>query len=437
MLNLIILIILCIWIIYIYNSKNINYRLFKDPLNENRKYIMSKEMYFLIFTTCTAPLFLGSFSLIKYGVWFMTLVLLVLTNRIKLKFEMITISYLIFFFWILISLSYSTHLYEGFMLLIKYTIPLLFLWLGYNAISDKYSFYYYLEKTNIAFVIYVLLIGGVSAKFMPWLYHSELGATCLKYAGFADFLTAVTVIPVVLYWRTKKIKYILCVFWFILSTVLEVVRTGLGGIFLVLSFSSLFYYKIKSIPYIFTAVILFISAILFIPDVNEKMFGEKAGKVTTEDIVYNNALSIDNIETTGRSVMWDIALNKLYEPNKITGSGLGEVMWLIKDFNSRGELPALLHSDYVQILCDSGLIGLILLIVFYISIIIKVLRYVVLRNSSIWTVLSGIMAVSSMAGIAFSMGFDNVVSHSMTSLIFPFIFIGFFLKFIDLEKASA
>ena len=56
------------------------------------------------------------------------------------------------------------------------------------------------------------------------------------------------------------------------------------------------------------------------------------------------------------------------------------------------------------------------------------------RGDDPWIKVSGIMAVSSMAGVAFSMGFDNVVSHSMTSLINPFIFIGFFLKFIDLAK---
>lgn len=435
MINFIILTILCIWIIYIYNSKNIKYRLFKDPLKKNRKYVMNKEMYFLIFTTCTAPLFLGSFSLIKYGVWFITLILLILTNRVKLKFELITNSYLIFFIWLLISLSYSSHLYEGLMLLIKYTIPLLFLWLGYNAISDNYSFYYFLKKSNIAIVIYVLLIGGFSAKFTFWLYLYA-SKVCLIYAGFADFLTAVSVIPIVLYWRTKEIKYILCLAWFILSTVLDVVRTGLGGMFLVILFASFFYYKLKSVPFIFSAIILFIASILYIPNVNKKMFGDKAGKVTTEDIVRDNALSLDNIQTSGRENMWSITMNSLYEPDKTFGSGLGESMWLIRDLNKKLGIPALLHSDYVQILCDSGNVGIFFLIVFYISILIKVTHYVFFKKSSDWVKLTGIMAVSSMTGIAFSMGFDNVVSHSMTSLIFPFIFIGFFLKFIDLEKAK-
>ena len=35
--------------------------------------------------------------------------------------------------------------------------------------------------------------------------------------------------------------------------------------------------------------------------------------------------------------------------------------------------------------------------------------------------------------IAFSMYYDNVVSHSMSSLVMPFIFLGFFLKSIDID----
>ena len=42
-----------------------------------------------------------------------------------------------------------------------------------------------------------------------------------------------------------------------------------------------------------------------------------------------------------------------------------------------------------------------------------------------------------MAGIAFCMHFDNVVSNSMQSMVMPYIYIGFFLKALDLEKRSS
>ena len=39
-----------------------------------------------------------------------------------------------------------------------------------------------------------------------------------------------------------------------------------------------------------------------------------------------------------------------------------------------------------------------------------------------------------MAGIAFSMYFDNVVSNSMQSMVMPYIYLGFFLKALEIEK---
>ena len=48
--------------------------------------------------------------------------------------------------------------------------------------------------------------------------------------------------------------------------------------------------------------------------------------------------------------------------------------------------------------------------------------------------LSGAMAVGSCAGVLFSMAFDNVVSYSQQCFVFPFLFIGIFLKAIDLCK---
>ena len=44
------------------------------------------------------------------------------------------------------------------------------------------------------------------------------------------------------------------------------------------------------------------------------------------------------------------------------------------------------------------------------------------------------MALPSLAGIAFCMFFNNVVSNSMQSMVMPYIYLGFFLKALDMEK---
>lgn len=431
--NFIGLVIFILLSILIYSPLFDKKRIFALPGNPHYSFIMGKNMYFLTFIVCTAPFYLGAFSLIKYAIYFIATIIILLKKENTFKFDSIVKSYVLFYVWLLVSCIYTTFTYDTLALLIKYSIPLLSLWLGYNAIDNKYDMYYFAKGVIIACSIYALIIGGISAKFTPWLYFFIPGLF-LKYAGLADYFTSLIILPLVLTWLTGQRKYIFIVLWLLLSAILESVRTGIGGIFIVICFYGFFRYKLKSLPVIAFALAGFVSIILFVPSVNEKFFGDKAGEVQAKDIVADNALSLDNIQTSGRSYLWDLTLTKFYEPHKITGSGLGTVTHFMKIRAMEENTVALLHSDYVQVLCDTGIIGLALLILFYLNVLYKVFIYTWKTNSNILIKITGIMAIASLSGVAFSMAFDNVVSHSMTSLINPFIFIGFFLKFIDKSK---
>lgn len=434
-LNLFALIAFIIISVRIFTPAFDKYRLVKFIGNRGYLYRINRNMYFLIFVVCTAPFFLGQFSLIKYGIYFGALIVLLFWGKIRIKIDLIVGAYLLFFLWMVISIGYSEMRYDSIMLLIKYTIPLFSLWLGYSAIEEKYDLYYFSKAVTTSALFYALIVGGFSAMFMPWLYFSPFGTGMfLTYAGLADYFTSIFVVFFILYWITSRKIYLWGALWILLSTILATVRTGLGGIALVGVFFAFFRYKWKSVPYIIMVGVLFVGAILFIPSINEKFFGENAGTITASDIVQGDALSLDNIQTSGREFLWGLAMDKFYEPSPIVGSGLGTTTHFIKERGKSRHTVALLHSDYVQILCDNGIVGIVLIAIFYLCIIIKVFRYTWNRNINIWVKISGIMAAASMAGVAFSMGFDNVVSHSMTSLINPFIFIGFFLKFIDLSK---
>lgn len=432
--NLIGLIVFIIISILIFTPYFNKYRLLKNPENRNSSYYMSQEMFFLIFIICTAPFFFGQFSLIKYGFYFLVLINLLITGRINIRIDLIVGVYLLFFLWLVVTSVYSQSYYDAILLLIKYIMPLLSLWLGYSAIRGRYDLYYCLKYIAKYAVFYALLIGGVSAVFMPWLYFSPIGNMFLKYAGLADYFTAIFIVFFILHWITRRKKYLFGAVWLLLSTLLEVVRTGLGGMTLVVGLFVGSRYKLKSIPYIAVAAILFIGIILYVPSVNEKFFGPNAGQMQVVDFINGDALSLDNIQTSGREFLWNLVIAKFYEPSPIIGAGLGTTSHFVKmralDINA----PALLHNDYVQILCDTGIIGLVLISLFYFAVVVKVFAYVWRRHVDFWVKVCGIMSVASLAGTAFSMGFDNVVSHSMTSLIIPFIFIGFFLKFIELSK---
>lgn len=433
--NLIILVVFTFYAITIFRPSFSNKRFFDLPDKVGYSYQMNAQMYFLTFIVCTAPVFLGQFSLLKYGVYFAILIYLLATKKIRLKIDLIVSCYLIFYSWLIITCFYVDITVDTFTLLIKYLIPILSLWLGYSAIESHYDLFYFSKATVKTCAIYAFIIGGFSAVFMPWLYYSPFGnGIFLTYAGLADYFTSLFVVPLVWYWITGKRIGLWIAAWLLLSAILESVRTGLGGIALVSCFFAFFRYKLKSVPFIIVLAAGFIASILFIPSINEKFFGTNAGKVGAQAIIAGDGLRLDNIQTSGRNYLWNLCLKKYHDPDPIFGSGLGTVTHFLKERAIRENTIALLHSDYVQLLCDCGNVSIILLAFFFLCVTIKVFYYTWVTHANIWIVISGIMAISSLAGVAFSMGFDNVVSHSMTSLINPFIFTGFFLKFIDLAK---
>ena len=431
-LSLLIFVVLTYWVGQIYLSNKVKFRAVE--VSKGEYYLLSRNMYFAIFTVCTAPIFLGSLALLKYGLWFMTMLVLLVVGKVRIKFEAMTVMYSVFFLWLCYTLTYSWAPRDGVMMLVKFLLPMLFLWLGYSGLKNEKDLIIFLKVVNIAACIYCGFMGGFAATFIPPLYVFLMGI-CTTYAGFADFLTVVFIVPIMLYWLTKEKKYIFCALWMVLSTVLQSVRTGMGGMMLVFGVAMLLRYKAKALPGLLLAGGLFLSVVLFVPSVNEKFFGEDAGKVSASEIVQGNAMSLDNIEMSGREYMWERVLDNCYYGNETFGGGLGTSGRFVKDYGKETKGLEVMHNDYLQILCDTGIVGIVFLALFYLSVIFKVSTHVLRRSTSL-VKLTGIMALSSMVGIGFSMYFDNVVSNSMQSMVMPYIYLGFFLKALSLEQRA-
>ncbi|WP_346701312.1 O-antigen ligase family protein [Barnesiella sp. An22] len=422
--NLLAGIILFFYGIRIYTSRNL--RIVSNPVYQGMTYSLNRHLHFLWFSIATSMVFLGPFSLVKYGYWIFMLLLQILFS-FRLKFDAIVVSYILFFLWALFSISYSSEINQGVMLLIKYILPLMYLWLGYNAVNTKEDFFFLLKKTNVVLIIYAFLIGGFAAKLYSFLYGLLLyrtGALFIAYASLADFFSSLIVIPLSLYVMTKKKIYIFSALILLLSSVLEVVRTGIGGICLASVFFLFIIYKWKSVPYILLIIVSIFFVLFFIPEVREKMFVDASNDNTT--------LNIDNIQSNGREFIWETNLERFYDPSPLIGSGLGESV----SYTKENFTVHLIHSDWVQMLCDMGIIGVSLFVLYFIFLICKVFYCGWYKYKDDFILISGAMAIGSSAGVLFSMSFDNVITYSQQCFVFPFMFIGIFLKAIDLYKLN-
>lgn len=427
LLNLFVAFLIAVYAIRIYSRETL--MIVNHPNLSNKRCYINRDLHFLVFSIATAMIFLGPLSLVKYGFWTVLMIYLIFT-RFRMKIDAIVICYMLFLAWALFSLIYSSEKFQGFMLLIKYSLPLLYLWLGYNAIEDREDLLFLLKKTAWIMVIYAVLIGGFSAKFLPWVYGFlcfRTGGLVIAYASLADFYSALFVVPLSLYVIDKDKKWLAVAGCIALSTILEVVRTGIGGIFLASSFFLFFYYRLKAVPWLFCAAVFAVMAVFFIPEVHDKMFVNDNMTISSVD---SSTISFDNIQSNGREHIWKTNLARFYEPNPVTGAGLGESM----EFTKNNFIVKLIHNDYVQILCDMGLVGISLFALFFLVTILKVVSHIWRQGSDDLVKLTGAMVLGSCAGVFFSMMFDNVISYAQQCFVIPFIFIGIFLKSIDLQR---
>lgn len=427
LLNLFVAFLIAVYAIRIYSRETL--MIVSHPNFPNIACYINRDLHFLVFSIATAMIFLGPLSLVKYGFWTVLMIYLIFT-RFRMKIDAIVICYMLLLAWALFSLIYSSVKFQGFMLLIKYSLPLLYLWLGYNAIEDREDLLFLLKKTAWIMVIYAVLIGGFSAKFLPWVYGFlcfKTGGLVIAYASLADFYSALFVVPLALYVIDKDKKWLAVAGWIALSTILEVVRTGIGGIFLASSFFLFFYYRLKAVPWLFCAAVLAVMAVFFIPEVHDKMFVNDNMTISSVD---SSTINFENIQSNGREQIWETNLARFYAPNPVTGAGLGESM----EFTKNNFIVKLIHNDYVQILCDMGLVGISLFALFFLVTILKVVSHIWRQGSDDLVKLTGAMVLGSCAGVFFSMMFDNVISYAQQCFVIPFIFIGIFLKSIDLQR---
>lgn len=402
----------------------------KVPWDKGYVYECNQNLSFLLYSILTAMLFLGPLSIVKYAVWIVILLGMMYRNKFNWRFNKIMGTYSLFVLWNLYTMTYTAYPGQGWMMILKFCLPYLYFWLGYNAIQSENDFYLFLEKVCWICCGYALIIGGFSAKFINPLYkflNFTTGGLFVSYASLADFFAILITVPITMYFATKKRKYLWMSAWLFLSTVLESVRTGIGASVLGLAFFYMLYKKGKSIPYIGLIVLLFIGSIFAVPEVREKMFGDKASTVTV------GTASMDNVEMNGRNFMWERIMNHAYYGHEIKGSGCGAALGWLKEQSSKDGGLFLIHSDWVQMMSESGNIGLGIFIFFALVmlIIVSTETWKYTYNESV--TYSGAIVIASFVASFFAMGFDNVITYAQQGYVIPFVFLGIFYKLKDLH----
>jgi len=134
------------------------------------------------------------------------------------------------------------------------------------------------------------------------------------------------------------------------------------------------------------------------------------------------------IHTSGRSDVWDVALKIFFIDSPLLGSGVGATQeWFYGDATSRKQV-GVLHSEYLRLLCEVGIIGLILFILAMLA-YLHTLSRVFIRSTLTLGLSSearhySVVGISSFVFYLITLATDNSIDYVTALGIFVFSSVG-------------
>lgn len=335
-----------------------------------------------------------------------------------------SVLYVALLLWLVVGLTYTSAPVYGFRVILKYIYPLLVMLFASAAVRDGEVFLKAsIAARTVALVSVVVAFVPFLGQLFPVFWYGT--ARAINYISIIVFSLAL------FYYTNEKRKNLIYTGLFILPCFLWVFRTSIMGTIVAIMMFYFFKYKLKSLPIIVGIIMFGIIAVFTIPSLREKMFN--TDNVSIEQF-QQGEIGKDNINSNARFAMWESLQNRFYVGHEITGSGTGSVQnYMYNHFVFGGlQVP---HSDFVQMICDNGLIALFLYLTICLSVIIHSLHiYDRCRTGALK--ICAICAGSAMAGVLATLYSDNVVNYSMATLSMPFGFYGMALGLWQGEKSS-
>lgn len=339
--------------------------------------------------------------------------------------------YCLFLVWLLYGITYSPSLEYALRVFLKFLYPFLIVLFAAKALRD--------EIVCLTAALWARKIALLSLIFFmsTSIFHARIDfgiisgmfwygtALCAAYISMSIFSLGMY------FTINRKPRELWYALVFSIPCFAHVLRSSIMGTIIALSIFSLFKYKLKALPVIVCILVFFIICVFFIPQVHNKMFGGQ--NVAIEQVV-ERGISQNDIASNGRFNVWNIFMRQLYSGKELKGSGTGASQNKFYTGSSQDGYGTIkvMHSDYIQILCDNGQIGLTLFIFTYLSLIIHCFKEFNNKYNNNTTKLLALTAGSSMAGIAFTFYSENIINYSMAVLTFPY---GFYAMMLGLKKA--
>ena len=428
-------IIFCLFAFLLINFLGMFYLFSKKewPLSNTKegscKESASGQEKFILLSLLCAPVAaapLGGMLALRLALWIVFCLIGIFLIRQKQKSSVsspVLFFYSIYLIWLAYGLFYTSDIWMGARVFMKYLFPCLMMLMAQKFVTKPQVFWQGCRNAWKSLTIVIL------AYYFFFLTESDLigyfvGGMFYFVAGIIDSTCVLLLVSYLLWRHERNPLFILSSTIALFTPVVFRIRTGIVGITICIAAALTFKYKEKALIFLLFPFILGAVLMLKVPQLREKMFynPSKFENMSIMDVA--DRVSWEDINSSGRFFMWERLLKTFYSPSPLCGSGLGSTQALLyREHEKQGGL-SVAHSDYVQILCDSGLIGLILYMIsvlFFWLDCMSLYRNPARSKECRWAAL---IAGATLAGLAAAMMTDNAVNYSMTTFLFPFTFYG-------------
>lgn len=415
------------------------YQLFSRPSYfktvYGRKVLVNGREKFILLTVLFSMVITGGINLglnggaLRIFLWIMFIFLAYIQFKKIGKLNHATFIMAYFFLvWLMITSLYSENYFIALRVYLKFLFPFIFMFFAYFFVKSEDFIYVLFRWILFTGLVLSILLGGFMSNVLNiWIFYFY--GLMQPMAAIQDFLSLVSGIALIMWFRTKETKYIVFFIWLLSSAVFAETRTAILSTIGVIVVAYYLKKRLKAIPVILSILVLALSMIFFIPSLKEKTFYNSDNIEQISDL---SSLSQDNVNTSARSVVWEYLLDHYFIGHEFFGSGLGTVQSALDKRLLFGGINAA-HSDYVVILCDIGLAGLAIYLLFIFAVFYKANSIIKKRFADDSLVDSAYAVILSFVAVLITMGFNNVLNTSWPNAI-AFIFVGIMLKNHDIRR---
>lgn len=395
------------------------------PLVPNASISCTGTELFLILTFATGAI--GLLPLLSIRLAFLELfcVIALFHSSRKIFLNLPLALYSLFLVWLLMGLAYTPSLEFGIRMILKYLYPFLLALLCYSVVRDREIF---LKAALGARFVAMLSVIIYFVPFLGFLFPGVLWTA----AAMATHYITICIFSLGLYLTLHRKKDLYYAILFGAPCLIWVVRTNIMGTTIALASFFLIKYRLRALPVIGGIAILGIGALFYIPSVKQKMFFRPDDVTLTKFLTGN--VEENNFNMSGRKRVWQDCTNYLYKGNEVAGQGTGCVQYHFYEVYTDWRRGGQLHNDFLVLLCDNGITGLVLYLLPVIAIYVHCLLLYNRKESSPFLKLCCITAGSSLLGVTATMYSDNTISYSMVTLAYPWGFYGMALGLLKGER---